>query len=251
MVAVLLASQAYCVALWRGEFQPFLPALGYSLAIFSIWALLTPIVLKIADRLYAARLNRPTTAALWVLGWPATTAIHLTLFVALFWPVYGTKFATPFEMAQPVLMANMDKSAIAYLALIVVAYFRRRIRERANVQDCTNGSYTENEGLWIRMAGGKQLVRFQEIDWIAAAGDYAEVHAGDQNHLTDNSLASLVEQLPQNEFARIHRGAIVRIDRVREVRGLGRGDAYLYLRGGQTLRLSRRYREDLAIHLPL
>ena len=34
-------------------------------------------------------------------------------------------------------------------------------------------------------------------------------------------------------------------------RRLGRGDASIFLRTGQALRLSRRYRENLAVHLPL
>ncbi|MBO7942876.1 LytTR family transcriptional regulator, partial [Streptomyces sp. S9] len=68
----------------------------------------------------------------------------------------------------------------------------------------------ESEGLWIRVGAGSRLVRFQEIDWIAAAGDYAEVHAGGRSLLMDRSLAALTDELPA-DFARIHRGAIVRL----------------------------------------
>jgi DNA-binding LytR/AlgR family response regulator len=64
-------------------------------------------------------------------------------------------------------------------------------------------------------------------------------------------MAALVGQLPVNEFARIHRGAIIRLDRVQEIRRLGRGDASIFLSTGQALRLSRRYRANLAVHVPL
>lgn len=251
LVTLASAVQGQLFAAYHGRPQEWWPTLGYTAAIFSVWALLTPVVLKAIDQMFAARPHRAAAAALWVLGYPVITALHLLIFVLLFWPIFGTGFPTPFAMAEPVLLANLDKSIFAYAGLIAFAYLRRHIRERAQVQDLARISRTEDDGLWIRVAGGSQLVRFEEIDWIAAAGDYAEVHAGDLSMLTDSSLAALAEQLPENEFTRIHRGAIVRLDRVREVRRLGRGDASLFLRSGQALRLSRRYRDKLAVHLPL
>lgn len=61
------------------------------------------------------------------------------------------------------------------------------------------------------------------------------------------------EQVPAKEVARIHPGAIVRLDRVRELRRLGRlgrGDANIFLATGHALCLSRRYRDNLTGHLP-
>lgn len=250
-IALLLASEAYFVTLMRGDFQPLWPSLGYSLAVFSVWVLLTPLVLKFADRSFAARLNRATSAAIVVLGCPAIIGLHVLLFVVLFWPLYGAKFDMPLAMAKPVFMANIDKSAIAYAALIAYAIVRRHIRAQAAAGEKATTNRTLDEGLWIRLAGGQRLVRFDEIAWIAAAGDFAEIHSDNESSLTEISLAALSEILPHNEFARIHRGTIVRLDRVREVRRLGRGDANLVLDNGQTLRLSRRYREVLGAHLPL
>lgn len=250
-VTLASAVQGQLFAAYRGRAQDWWATLGYTAAIFSVWALLAPAVLKLADMIYAARPRRVVAATIWVLGYPVVTALHVTLFVILFWPVYGTSVSTPFAMAERVFLANLDKSVFAYAALIAFAYLRRRIRDRAEVRDRADATPTDDAGLWIRAAGGSHLIRFDEIDWIAAAGDYAEVHAGDRSLLTDNSLAALVEQLPENEFARIHRGAIIRLDRVREVRRLGRGDASIFLHTGQMLRLSRRYREKLAVHVPL
>ena len=250
LVTLMSAVQGQVIAAYLGRPQSWWPTLGYTAAIFSVWALLTPGVLKMADKICSMRSPR-AAGALWVLGYPATTALHVLLFVVLFWPVYGSETSTPFTMVKPVLLENLDKSAFAYLALIAAAHLRRRFRERAKVENAADAARTEDEGLWIRVAGGSHLVRFQEIDWITAAGDYAEIHAGDRSLLTDSSLTALIRQLPEKEFARIHRGTIVRIDRVREVRGLGRGDANLFLHTGQALRLSRRYRDKLVVHLPL
>ena len=251
LVTLASAAQGQLFAAYQGRQQDWWATLGYTAAIFSVWALLTPAVLKGADRVHAARPPRVIAAAIWALGYPLTTALHILLFVTLFWPVYGASVSTPFAMAKLVLLANLDKSIFAYGALMAFDFLRRRLRERAAVRDSAGALRRDDDGLWIRNAGGTHLVRFHEIDWIAAAGDYAEVHAGNRRLLTDSSMAALVGQLPVNEFARIHRGAIVRLDRVQEIRRLGRGDASIFLSTGQALRLSRRYRANLAVHVPL
>lgn len=251
LVTLASATQGQLFAAYHGRHQDWWDTLGYTAAIFSVWALLTPAVLFMADRIYAARPPRMAAATILALGYPVTTALHIALFVLLFWPVYGTNLPTHVAMAKLVFLANLDKSVFAYAALIAFVHVRRHIRQRAEIANRATTKRTDEDGLWIRVAGSSHLVRFHEIDWIAAAGDYAEVHAGKRSLLTDSSLAALAGQLPENEFARIHRSAIIRLDRVREVRRVGRGDASIFLNTGQALRLSRRYRENLATHLPL
>ncbi|MBB6427510.1 LytTR family DNA-binding domain-containing protein [Sphingopyxis sp. JAI128] len=250
LVTLASAAQGQVFAAYRGRPQDWWPTLGYTAAIFSVWALLTPLLLKTADALLAARLPRRAAAALWILGYPLATALHVALFVLLFRPIYGAQAPTRWAMVEPVLLANVDKAAFAYLALVAAAHLRRRLRAPTPAAAAAS-TPAGDDGLWIRVSGGLHRVPLAEIDWIAAAGDYAEVHAGERSLLTDRSLAALATELPGAEFARVHRGAIVRLDRVREVRRLGRGDASLLLCTGQTLRLSRRYRENVAAHLAL
>jgi DNA-binding LytR/AlgR family response regulator len=72
------------------------------------------------------------------------------------------------------------------------------------------------------------------------------LHGGDDLHLADGPLAALERSLPPGEFARILRTALVWMERVDEVKGLGRGDALLRLINGVELRLSRRSRGNPA-----
>lgn len=97
-------------------------------------------------------------------------------------------------------------------------------------------------GLVVRSHGSVRLIPLDQIDWIAAAGDYAEVNAGGRAALLNESLASLEARLPAEAFARVHRSAIVRLDRLAEIRPAAHGDAVLRLTCGADLRLSRRYR---------
>src|SRR5215471_101846 len=101
----------------------------------------------------------------------------------------------------------------------------------------------EKEGgkqrLMVRMLSGDLLLDTSEIDWIEADSYYAAIHIGDARHLIRESLGSLEERLDGKRFVRVHRSAIVNIDRVREVR---RKDSYvtLVLAGGVKLPVSRR-----------
>jgi len=249
MLAVISAAQGQLLALYHGRPQPWWPALGYAAAIFSVWALLTPALLRGADLLTGLSDPRLRVAA-HVAGLPIAVAVHVLVFVQLFWPVYGSGTAAPLDMARPVLLSNLDTASVAYAAVIVAAYLRRRgaataVSKRAGITAPAPGP----TGIWVNSTRAARFIRFDEIDWIGAAGDYSEVHVGKQAILADKSLAALVDELPPAEFARIHRGAIVRLDRVQQMRGIGRGDAELQLRGGEALRLSRRFRSNLAPHL--
>ncbi|MHA6719720.1 LytR/AlgR family response regulator transcription factor [Sphingomonas sp. RS6] len=103
--------------------------------------------------------------------------------------------------------------------------------------------------LVVRSNGSVRLVRLDEIDWIAAAGDYAEVHCNGRAVLLGESMAALEHSLPREAFARIHRSAIVRLDRVSEIRSGAHGDGTVRLVCGTELRFSRRYRQAIDVYL--
>ncbi|MGH7616141.1 MAG: LytR/AlgR family response regulator transcription factor [Gemmatimonadaceae bacterium] len=94
--------------------------------------------------------------------------------------------------------------------------------------------------------GGQLLLDAGEIDWIEADDYYAAIYARGKRHLIRESLASLAQRLDPTRFVRVHRGAIVRLDRVRELRAEPGGDMVAVLRDGTRVPVSRRRREQLA-----
>jgi len=81
------------------------------------------------------------------------------------------------------------------------------------------------------------------VDWVEAAGDYVRLHCGDKSHLVRGRMGELESTLDPRQFGRIHRGAIVRFDRVRELRPTGHGEYEVVLTTGVVLQLSRTYRD--------
>jgi two-component system LytT family response regulator len=87
-------------------------------------------------------------------------------------------------------------------------------------------------------------VRTADIDWIEAADYYATLHVGGASYLIRQTMAELEASLDPRRFVRVHRGAIVHIDRIREVHPLFRGDCTLVLADGTQVKLSRTRRAE-------
>ncbi|HEY4357767.1 MAG TPA: LytTR family DNA-binding domain-containing protein [Acidobacteriaceae bacterium] len=99
--------------------------------------------------------------------------------------------------------------------------------------------------LTIRVGKQVRFVSIDDIDWIEAQGDYAEIHVGARTHLLRESLNTLDERLDPKAFLRIHRSAIVRINRIASVNSLPNRDCAVTLRNGTSLRVSRTYSDHL------
>jgi two-component system LytT family response regulator len=94
---------------------------------------------------------------------------------------------------------------------------------------------------------GRELtfVETAKIDWIEAAGDYAQLHTEEKTYLIRESLNTLETLLDRNDFLRIHRSAIIQLNRIARITALANRDGYLTLRNGTSLRVSRSYSKPL------
>ncbi len=88
--------------------------------------------------------------------------------------------------------------------------------------------------------GGRTLiVKASDVDWIESDDCYARLHTQRGNHLVRASLSSFEERLDPRRFIRVHRGAIINLDRVVEIEHLFKGARNVVLNDGSRLRVSR------------
>lgn len=120
--------------------------------------------------------------------------------------------------------------------------FEKRLRSLANH---IHKDRTPTHRLLVRTRGRAHFVKTADIRFIEAAGNYAALHVGDDEHLIRETLNSLERRLDPGSFIRIHRSFIVNLDFVREVLSLEKGDYRVVLTDGNRLRLGRRYRDNL------
>lgn len=96
---------------------------------------------------------------------------------------------------------------------------------------------------------GNRIVRVDAatIRWIDAAGDYMCIHTPGETLVVRATLREMEQRLDPQQFARIHRSTLVNISQVRALRPHLNGEYFLDLEGGHTLKLSRSYKDKLAL----
>jgi two-component system, LytTR family, response regulator len=87
------------------------------------------------------------------------------------------------------------------------------------------------ERLAVRVGRRIVVLRTAEVDWIEAEGNYARIHSGGRRYLLRQTLAGLEASLDPARFVRVHRSAIVSVDRIREMHPLAKGSHDLVLEG--------------------
>src|SRR5215469_8523928 len=73
------------------------------------------------------------------------------------------------------------------------------------------------ERIAVRESGRVILLRVDDIDWIEAADNYVCLHCGTNTHVLRETMNAVEARLGPSQFVRIHRSAIVNIDRIKEL----------------------------------
>lgn len=97
----------------------------------------------------------------------------------------------------------------------------------------------------IRVRGQVLFVKSTALEWIAAEGNYARLHTPEASYLIRESLQNLEAELDPELFVRVHRSAIVNIERVRKLILGPEGAFSIVLQSDATVSLGPTYREKL------
>jgi len=101
--------------------------------------------------------------------------------------------------------------------------------------------------LAIKDGGTTTWIPQDKIEWIDAAGDYMCVHSEGETLIMRMTMKMLEESLDPDYLQRIHRSTIVNIHKVTGMRAHINGEYFLTLEGGNTVKLSRTYKDKLKL----
>jgi len=101
------------------------------------------------------------------------------------------------------------------------------------------------ERLVVKKLNREFILNTADIDRIDADGNYVVIHAQGATWPLRESLSGLERKLDPKRFARVHRGHIVNLDRIREIQPWDSGDYRIVLTDGSFVNFSRRYRSRL------
>ena len=87
------------------------------------------------------------------------------------------------------------------------------------------------------------FVDVEDIDAIEAAGKYAVIHVGKENHVLRETMSSLESNLPPQRFLRISRSVIVNMDQIKELQPMFKGENLVVLKNGKSYPTTRPLRD--------
>ena len=98
----------------------------------------------------------------------------------------------------------------------------------------------------VPCAGRTLILKVSDVDWLEASGNYVTLHISNgATYLLRESLNALEEKLDPQQFVRLHRSAMVNVDRIRELAPWSAGEQAVVLQDGTRLTVGRIYRPRL------
>jgi len=164
----------------------------------------------------------------------ALRAFEVSALDYLLKPIDGKRFFEALERARDRIHGkNLEAISAQLHKMMAALQAERKYLERLSIKS------TGKSGGRITFLG------VDEIDWIGAADNYVQVHAGRESHLLHATMSSLENRLDPNKFLRIHRSTIVNVERIKELHPMFHGEYQVVLKDGTQLTSGRGYRGNL------
>jgi two-component system, LytTR family, response regulator len=163
----------------------------------------------------------------------AIQAFEINALDYLLKPVIEERFVQAMTRAKKRIRANMADANRQILGLLETIASPRK--------------YLKRLAVWS--AGKTTFLDVEEVDWIQAAENYVELHAGRMSHMLHVTMNALEKSLDPEFFLRIHRSIIVNVSRIRYLEPSSHGEYLITLRDGARLQSGRTYSDRLKAHL--
>lgn len=142
------------------------------------------------------------------------------------------------------------KDVRTYMGMLVMVYLYRFILRRLQgeagfLAEEDEPAAATSDRFLVKKLGREFLVRVDDIDWIESCGNYVNLHVGPRVYPLRETMTRIDERLLPLGFQRVHRSAIVNLDRIAEITAFDSGDGEARLRSDVTVPVSRRYRQEL------
>jgi DNA-binding LytR/AlgR family response regulator len=178
---------------------------------------------------------------------------HVALMVAIRKAAYATQGAHyEFGPLDTELLYEYLKDFRAYAGYLTIIYLYRfgLRRLRGEAQFLSQERDQEDpepvtDRFLVRKLGREFLVKVEDIDWAQASGNYVNLMVGSRVYPLRETMAGLEGKLVPAGFMRVHRSAIVNLDRVAEIVPFDTGDGEARLVSGVKVPVSRRFRKQL------
>lgn len=143
----------------------------------------------------------------------------------LYKPITQTRFADAVDRARQ----RLDRRNMAQWRSLVASAARAE-RDRG-----------ARKRFVVRKGNEHFFIPVSDVDWIDAADNYLRLHVNGRAHFSRGTMKQAEDELDPSQFIRIHRSAIVAVDRIKAIRTSDSGGHVIELKDGAQLKSSRQY----------
>lgn len=161
-------------------------------------------------------------------------------------PFDDERFAQAFRRARK----NIELEEVERMTRRLLALLSEERAETSRTSTSPASAKPEYlERISVETRGQLRVLPVDKVDYITASGPYAEIHVGDKTWAVRERMQTLEERLDPARFFRVHRSAIVKLDRIDVLLHSSGGDYAVRLKNGVELSVSRARRDELAQRL--
>jgi uncharacterized protein YlzI (FlbEa/FlbD family) len=223
------------------------------------WAVLTPLVIRIASRfpfakgrfLQAFLVHGPAAVGL--------SLLQLGLYSVLVTFLSGSGIHRGIGLYKQLVLAEFHQGVLVY-SLIVAIYSAHQflfkaarvetqeplvepVADKIEQQTVAPSEYLSRVS--IKVNGRIVLLNIEDVEWITSEGNYVSLHSKGKTYLLRETMDGIEEKLDPAAFVRLRRSTIVRINQMQELHPTSKGEFEVLLKDGTRLSSTRRYRKNL------
>jgi len=249
-IVAALSIQEYFTRHWGGGPRNYATILFAQAIGAAVWLAFIPLIIRPVTRRVPLSGGGIVRHALIVGGVAVVhTLIVATLFASYYYP--GSLLAIR-DVFRDRMHTVFAWSVVIYLILAGLLSWQRAAipapptEPAASAPDMFEGEQRASTPLrrvLVRNEGRVVPVSADQIDWLEAADNHVIIHAGTMAHKVRGSLNGFADRLDPTAFVRVHRGAIVNVNRIREVQTWFHGELVAILKDDTRVTVGRTYRD--------
>ncbi len=146
------------------------------------------------------------------------------------------------------LMKPFSKQRLRQAVDKVVERFQLKTNTKQQVQQLLTQVHERNktiERIVVKSGSKIHVIPIDQVEQIEAQDDYVMIHSGGARFMKKETMGTLEQSLPEDQFLRIHRSHIVNISQIQRIEQYGKENYLLILKNGNNVSVSKSRIKDL------
>lgn len=147
-------------------------------------------------------------------------------------------------LLKPVKASRLEEALSRYKS---GKYVSRSRGYRTKMLDSLESLPSQGGKHTITVHDGNQhlILEMKQIEYVESAGNYACIHYNNEVHIIRQTLKSLLKELDDTIFIRIHRSTLINIHQIKSIRPHINGEYVLTLGANKRVKVSRTYKDAI------